>query len=284
MEFTSYTKRFGFSVSNMECRRVLNFLHSQHFQLQGKLLAAYQQTKTAQCCSGCNPCEIRCIKNKLQVQVFERPSSFAKRVVWDNFTIAEMTHDLYAQNIIPSLNLNFQLSGQAPIYCETALQLLEAALIHSDFEMAASSLREILANSAGGTSAHLTREAKATMRQIVGTGFEKDPSSCAFYDTGCMANIVVNQFMEDNPKASTAPAFAIYHVPSSLPTPTGTKALAEPMIDCVDILHLLISQACKQYLDWLGQDTQPGVYKATILLIKPPEEDHLEVSSRARYD
>jgi hypothetical protein len=194
-----------------------------------------------------------------------------------------MTHDLYAQNIIPSLNFGFQLPEQAPIYCETALQLLEVALIYSDFEMAACSLREILANSAGGTSAHLTREAKNTMRQIIGTEVTNDPSSPAFYDRGCIASIVVNQFMEDNPKASTAPAFAVYNVPSFIPTPTGPRTLMEPVLDCIDILHLLISQGCKQYLDWLGQDTQPGVYKATILLIKPPEGDQSAVSWRARY-
>jgi hypothetical protein len=219
----------------------------------------------------------------LQIQIYEGPSDFAKRVVWDGFTIAEMTHDLYAQNIIPSLNFGFQLPGQVPIYCETALQTLEVALIYSEFEMAASSLREILANTAGGTFAHLTQEARTIMKQIVRVRVEIDPSSRAFYDRGCVPNIVVNHFKEDNTKASTAPAFAVYNVPSFVPTAAGTTILTKPMIDCIDILHLLISQACKQYLDWLGQDEQPEMYKATILLIKPPKGDCLAVNWRARY-
>jgi hypothetical protein len=220
--------------------------------------------------------------HKLQVQVSERFSNYDLRHVWDGYTIADMTRDLYNMDVVEPLNLNFQLTGHISTHCDTALTLLEVALIHSNFGIAISALREILANSAGVTCIQLTLHASRVMRQLVGPELKGDLPSQEFYDKTVLADIVINHFLQDNLQACTAPACAIYNVPAHILTATGPSKHDRPPMDYVYILHLLISQACKQYLYWHSKDTPPTVYHATIMLIKP-DGDRLAAAWRSRY-
>jgi hypothetical protein len=225
---------------------------------------------------------LRRLLAKLQIQLSERPSYFALRHVWDGYTISNLCHGIYGSKIIPNLNLSFDIAGHASIPCQTAFDVFEVALIQTDFGLATACLREILANSAGVTCAQLTRDASNTMRQIVAQGVDTNGVNPAFYDRDPTAAIIVNQYMLDNPQGSTAPAFAVYNLPAHFTTKHGSFIKMSGPVDCIDVLQLLVSQACRQYLDWLSLDTSPALYKATILLIKP-DGDRSIATGKLRY-
>jgi hypothetical protein len=194
-----------------------------------------------------------------------------------------MTRGLYNMDVVPNMNISFQLTGHISTYCDTALTLLEVALIHSDFGMAISALREMLANSAGITCIQLTSRASKIMRQLVAPELSGSFLPQDFYDKSVLADIVINQFLQDNLQACTAPACAVYSVQAHTLTATGPVKLDRPPMDCIYVLQLLISQACKQYLDWHLKSTPPTVYQATVMLIKS-DGDRQGAAWRVRYN